>query len=348
MDKVIQELPPLGELGFGQYYGPLMASSEFKGGQWAPLKIQQVDNLKLHPGSKVLHYAQEIFEGLKAFRTPKGISLFRAKDNIRRMSRSAEIMQMAPFPESAFFETLCELIKQSDKFVPENPGALYVRPTMIGTSAALGVAPATEFLFYILLSPVGGYFGSVKSDVPAIIRCWISDCHVRAVRGGLGAAKTGANYAASLAGVVHSKKLGFDNVLFVDALERKFFEELSGMNIFVVDRGVLKTPPLGDTILAGITRDTILNIARSLGLKVQEGPIELQSTLQGIQSKSVTEAFACGTGAAITSISEFGYKNERFSLGAEPGPISTQLYRELTAQQSGRKAPLNAEWIHTL
>jgi branched-chain amino acid aminotransferase len=261
------------------------------------------------------------------------------------MKTSAEIMAMPPYPEADFLACIKELVRISSKLVPDEPGSLYLRPTMIGTSPTLGVSPSAEYSFYVLASPVGGYFGDVSSGKPSGISLWVTDEHVRAVRGGVGAAKTGANYAASLRAVQESKKHGFQNVLFLDAIERRYVEELSGMNFFVVENGTLKTPPTGDTILKGVTRDTILQLAPALKISAQEQPLDINTVIDGVKSGKISEAFACGTGACITAITELGWKGARLRVGSgEPGEITTVLYRALLDMLYGRKSPLKAEW----
>jgi branched-chain amino acid aminotransferase len=344
--NTIEELLPLSELGFGKWYGKLMVEAVYKNGEWKPWTLSNVHPLDLHPGAKALHYSQEIFEGLKAYRQPDGVFMFRPNANISRMSRSAHALAMPPFPEDQFLDALQTLVGKLKSLTPELPGSLYLRPTMIGSSPSLGVAPSSEYLFYILASPVGGYFGDVTSDKPATISIWISDKHVRAVRGGLGAAKTGANYAASLRAVAEAKQLGFTNVMFIDAIERRYLEELSGMNVFVVENGVLKTPPLGDTILAGVTRDSLIQIAKHLRMNVQETPISIDDLLKGLANGDVSEVFACGTASVVTTIGELGWRGERIRVGSgQPGPFATDLYRTLCAMHSGQQAPLAAEWL---
>jgi len=326
------------DLGFGQYFCPTMLLSQNSGSSWSELRVQTTEDFSLHPAAKVLHYGQEIFEGLKAFRRADGsAALFRPRENIRRMTRSAEIMAMTPFPEAPFLDHMVKFVRELKDFVPAEPGALYLRPTMIGTSPTLGVAPSTEYLFYILASPVGGYFGDVRSDQPAMISVWVDPDRVRAVRGGLGAAKTGANYAASLRSVSEAKRRGFHNVLFLDALEHKHLEELSGMNVFVVDDGKLKTPPLGDTILAGVTRDSLLQMAKDLKIPVSEEALEIHDLIAKIEGGAPIELFACGTGASVTAIREIGWQDRRILINdGRPGEVTTKLYRELLNIQYGR------------
>lgn len=344
--NTIDALLPISELGFGKWYGNLMVESHFTQGAWSENKISPLHELSIHPGAKALHYAQEIFEGLKAYKQENGIYLFRPQANIQRMTRSAGYLAMPSFPEEQFLQALTSIVSRLTHLVPEIPGSLYLRPTLIGCSSALGVAPASNYLFYVLASPVGGYFGDVSSENPATINVWISDKHVRAVRGGLGAAKTGANYAASLRAVAEAKKLGFNNVMFLDAIERCYIEELSGMNVFIVEKGVLKTPPLGDTILAGVTRDSLIQIARSLKIEVQETLLDINEILKKISTGSVSEMFACGTASVITSIRELGWMGEKIRVGTgEAGPVATKLYQTLSGIHSGKVAPLHKDWL---
>jgi len=344
--NTIEELLPISELGFGKWYGKLMVEAHYTEGEWKAWTLSNLHRLDLHPGAKALHYAQEIFEGLKAYKTPNGINLFRPNSNITRMTRSAGFLAMPSFPEDQFMESLTTLVSKLSHLVPDSPGSLYLRPAMIGRSSTLGVAPATDYAFYILACPVGGYFGDVTSDTPATVNIWISDLHVRAVRGGLGAAKTGANYAASLRAIAEAKKMGFNNVMFLDAIERRYLEELSGMNVFVVDKGVLKTPPLGDTILAGVTRDSLIKIGRHLGYDVQEVPMTIDELLIGLANGEISEVFACGTASVVTSIRELGWKGERIKVGnGEAGPVATKLYQTLSGIHAGKIEPLEDDWI---
>ena len=346
--QTLKDLPPVGELGFGRHYAPLMAISDYKDSKWGPVKLGPLKTLDVHPGARCLHYAQEIFEGLKAYKNSKTgkVHLWRPNFNIRRMSRSAEIMIMPPFPEDVFLNSMRDLVAQSLKFVPDSPGALYLRPTCVGVSSSLGVAPAQEYSFYILASPVGGYFGGVKADEPSSIRLWVSPEKVRAAHGGVGSAKTGANYASSLPALSYAKSKGFENVLFLDAVDKKNIEELSGMNFFVVEDGILKTSPLGDTILQGCTRDTILTLGSKLDIPTREEKLPIDRIAQGIRSGSVTEAFACGTGASITAVGELNWKDEKLTIaGGKPGKFTRKLYTQLIGEQFGLLPPTDPSWI---
>jgi len=344
---IIQSLEGLSDLGFGQHFAPFMVRSDFKNSEWSPPEVVPYGSLGLDPAAKVFHYGQEIFEGMKIYRSSKGKHLlFRPDANIRRMKHSSEMLAMPEFPEKLFTQALRDLAAKVKAFVPERPGALYLRPTLLGVSTALGVAPAKEYVFFVLASPVGGYFGAQDLERAACINCQITSEFVRAVRGGLGTAKAGANYAASLRAVELAKKKGFSNVLFLDALERKFLEELSGMNVFLVtkDKKVL-TPPLGDTILAGITRDSLLQLAPKLGYVAEERKLTIEDLLEGLKTGAVTEAFACGTGATVSAITEFGWKDKNLAVGDKvAGPVTNHLYQQLCAIQFGEDRTTFPQW----
>lgn len=345
--KIVEELPPLETLGFARTFAPTMYVANYKDGAWQKGSFAHCKDFSLSPAAKVLHYAQEIFEGLKAFRRTDGsIALFRPQDNIRRMTNSAKIMAMPPFPEDEFLAALKEITKRNEKLTPVMPGSLYLRPTMIATEGTLGVTPASEYCFYVLASPTGGYFGNSKAEVPFDVSIKITKDYIRAIPGGLGSAKTGANYAASLAAVQEAKKEGFANVLFLDALTKTKLEELGGMNVFVLDGETLKTPKLGDTILDGVTRRTVLDLARLDGRQAEETDIPVDDLMEGISTGRIKEVFACGTAASITAITELGWKNERIAIGDKKiGPVATKLYQKLTGIQSGQVQSPVPEWI---
>jgi branched-chain amino acid aminotransferase len=349
--KVLNELLPVEKLGFGQYFAPLKAISNYSNGKWSPTEYSADLSINLGLGAKVLHYAQEIFEGMKAFRQEDGsVAFFRPQANWARLNYSARLMAMPEFSESEFMFIINKMAKELDHLVPAKPGALYFRPTMIGISEYLGVASSEDFIFFVLASPAGGYFKDVSTDKPVSVKIKVSDKYTRAAPGGTGSAKTGGNYAASLRAILEAKNEGFSNVLFLDAREKTFIEELGGMNFFVVDQGTLKTPPLGDTILAGVTRDSILRLAKTLDIPVSEEQLSVFEMAQKIKDGRITEAFACGTAATISSISELGWKGEKLKLssGIEAGPVSTILYKTLIDIQHGNiKAP-ESNWIYTV
>lgn len=338
---------PTKELGFGQYFCELMVYSEYSNGKWSEPEFKSAESFSLSPAAKVLHYAQEIFEGLKAYRSSNGsIQLFRPDANIKRMTRSAELMAMPPFPESLFLEQMVKLVQKYEHMIPELPGSLYLRPTMIGTGTSLGVAASNSYAFYIMACPVGGYFGDVMPDKPASVGVQVTQKYTRAAPGGIGSAKTGGNYAASLRAISEAKADGYSNVMFLDAIQKRFVEELGGMNVFAVYKsGNLVTPPLGDTILAGVTRDSVLKMAHHLGINALEAPIDIYELCEGLKNGDVLEVFACGTAASITSIKELGFEGQRIKVGSgDAGPTATKLFLELTQIQSGKKTPPIPEW----
>ncbi|MEZ4815173.1 MAG: branched-chain amino acid aminotransferase [Bdellovibrionota bacterium] len=347
MMKIITELLPVDSLGFGQYFAPLRAHAHYSKNTWSTTEYSTDLNFQIGASAKVLHYAQEIFEGLKAYKQADGgVALFRPQANIHRMTESAKIMAMAAFPEDEYLNALKEVTLRLKHLVPDRPGALYLRPTTIGTSDSLGVAPSDEYEFFIIASPVGGYFKEVSSEKPVSVKIKVTDKYSRAAMGGTGKAKTGGNYAASLRAIQEAKSEGFANVLFLDAKERSYIEELGGMNFFVVDDGVLKTPPLGDTILAGVTRDSILRLAKALDIKSCEENLNIQETIDKIKSGTITEAFACGTAATISAIGQLGWKNETHTLGdGQAGPVSSELFKVLSGIYYGSTQAPEKDWI---
>jgi branched-chain amino acid aminotransferase len=344
--KIITEPVPVESLGFGQYFAPLKATSRYSAGQWSPVEYSPEMSIQLGSAAKVLHYAQEIFEGLKAYKQKDQLALFRPHANIKRMTLSAQIMAMPEFPEEMHLEILKDMTRRLSDFVPEKPGALYLRPAMIGTTDSLGVSAADEYEFFVIASPVGAYFKGFSMDKPLAVKIKIEEERSRAAAGGTGAAKTGGNYAASLKAIKKAKVEGYENVLFLDARERTFVEELGGMNFFLVEEGVLKTPPLGDTILAGVTRDSVLKLAKSLSIPCSEEMISAPEMIEKIKTGKITETFACGTAATISAISHLGWKGSPLQVGSgEAGPVANQIYKELSDIHYGTKASPEQGWI---
>ncbi|MBY0253813.1 MAG: branched-chain amino acid aminotransferase, partial [Methylobacterium organophilum] len=263
--------------GFGKVFTDHMVVARYTAGRgWHDARIQAREAIPLDPAAAVLHYAQEIFEGLKAYRTADGgAALFRPEANALRFRRSAERMAMAPFPEDAFVEAMRKLVEIDRAWIPDTAdGSLYLRPFMIASEAFLGVKPASEYLFVTIASAVGSYF----KDPTGTVTVWVSEHFTRAAPGGTGAAKCGGNYAASLAAQSEAASQGCEQVVFLDAAERRFVEELGGMNVFFVfEDGTLVTPPLSDSILPGITRDSVITLAREAGLTVKEEPYTIDA-----------------------------------------------------------------------
>jgi branched-chain amino acid aminotransferase len=339
---------PSGELGFGTAVSNRLFSQSYspeKG--WHNAAIGPYKSLKLEPVSAVLHYAQEIFEGTKAYRRPDGdINLFRPWENTKRFNNSARRMAMPAVDEEDHLSAIIQLITLDHEFVPNSPGsALYIRPVMIGVDNALGVHASKNYEHFIILSPVGSYFKGGFSPVPV----YISHQYRRAVKGGTGEAKTGGNYAASLLAGEEASRKGYSQVLWLDAIEGRYVEEVGAMNIcFVYEGKRVVTPPLTGSILPGITRDSILKLAKDLGYEVSEEPVEVNEMLQGIDSGEITEVFGCGTAAVIAPVGKFGYRdNVTIINNNEVGPVALHLYEELTNIQYGR-IPDRFNWTHTI
>jgi branched-chain amino acid aminotransferase len=288
-----------------------------------------------------------MFEGSKAFRGVDGhIRLFRPEMHARRMAAGAPRLCMPTPTEADMQEAVKALVKVDADWVPRAEGtSLYLRPTLIATEGFLGVRPATKYLYFVIASPAGNYFGGkgLKS-----VRIWVETQNVRAPRGGLGAVKAGANYAASLSAAVKAKKEGFDQVLWLDGKEHETVEEVGTMNVCFVIGNTLVTPPLSDSILAGVTRDSVLTLARELGLGVEERPISLKELKAAHQSGTLTEVFGTGTAAVISPVGELAFAGEKLVInGGKPGPIGQKLYDEVIAIQRGAR-PDTHGWLQQI
>lgn len=335
--------------GFGQVFTDHMAVIRWSDGKgWHDAAITARKPLTMDPATSVFHYAQEIFEGLKAYRLEGGgEALFRPDANARRFRDSARRLAMPELPEKLFIESIERLVAADRDWVPDasTGGSLYLRPFQIATSVFLGVRPSSDYLYMVIASTVGAYWrGGPKS-----IRIWVSQDYTRAAPGGTGAAKCGGNYAASLLAQKEAIEEGCDQVLFLDAVQRRWVEELGGMNLFFVFAdGSLRTPPLGGTILPGITRDSLLTLARDRGLTVAEQPYAIEDWRADAASGRLTEAFACGTAAVVTPIGEVVGPDGGFAIGSGgPGQVTTALGDALVAVQRGR-APDPHGWVHRL
>jgi branched-chain amino acid aminotransferase len=334
--------------GFGKTFTDHMAVvrySEDLG--WHDAKITARVPLSLDPAAAVLHYAQEIFEGLKAYRLEDGrMALFRADANAARFAASAERMAMPLLPDGMFIESINALVKMDQDWFPSiEGGSLYLRPFMIATEVFLGVRPAREYLYIVLAASTGSYF---KGGAPAV-SLWVSDEYTRAARGGTGAAKCGGNYAASLVPIADAMAHGHDQVIFLDAVENRWVEELGGMNVFFVfEDGSIQTPPLGGTILPGITRDSLITLARGEGLTVREEPYSMSQWKSDAESGRLTEAFACGTAAVVTPIGSVSSTDGSFTIGAGgPGQLTQRLKDQLVRIQRGT-APDPHNWVQRI
>jgi len=329
----------LADPGFGRVFTDHMALIRFSETVgWHDAQITARKPLMLDPATAVLHYAQEIFEGMKAYRLADGkMALFRPDANAARFRASAKRMAMPELPGEMFIESVKALVRADRDWFPDiDGGSIYLRPFMFASEVFLGVKPSAEYLYLVIASPVGAYF---KGDVPAI-SLWVSQDYTRAAPGGTGAAKCGGNYATSLVAQAEAIKLGYDQVVYLDAAERRWIEELGGMNLFFVfDDGSLQTPPLGGTILPGITRDALITLARDEGLTVREEPYAIDQWRADAISGRLTESFACGTAAVVTPVGSVTSAEGRFTIGAGgPGQTTQRLRERLVGIQRGTVA----------
>jgi branched-chain amino acid aminotransferase len=344
--KPDQPLDPL-QLEFGKMFTPNFFVSEYRNGEWRNPRIQRIEPFALHPASLVFHYAQTVFEGLKAYRHVDGrVVLFRPEMNAKRLQRSADRLSIPRVDEAFFLEAVNELVENEQQYLPPAPGCFYIRPTLMGVDATLGVKSAGEFIFFILTLPSGGYFkGASAAAGPGAIDVLVTTSTVRTAPGAMGNVKAGANYAGTLKITEEAKAVGCSQVLFLDAQHHQYIEEMGGMNIMFVEGNRLRTPPITDTILAGVTRDSLLVIARDQGLEVSEAPITLDEVMAGVEAGTMSEMFACGTAAVV-----IGLRSLRFEDGSSirtspcPGPVTTRLYETLTGIQYGR-LPDPYNWV---
>ncbi|SFF98963.1 branched chain amino acid aminotransferase apoenzyme [Novosphingobium sp. CF614] len=330
--------------GFGTRFTDHMVTIEWTEPRgWHDAVIGPRLPIALDPAAAVLHYAQEIFEGLKAYvQTDGSIALFRPEANAARFNQSARRLAMPELPEALFIEAVTRLVQTDRAWIPSGEGSsLYLRPFMIATEAFLGVRPAKQYKFIVIASPAGNYF---KSGAPAV-SIWVSD-YTRAAPGGTGAAKCGGNYAASLVPQAEAIARGHDQVVFLDAAEHKWIEELGGMNLyFAFEDGTLLTPALTGTILPGITRDSLLTLAREEGLKVVEGRYSLEQWREDAASGKLVETFACGTAAVVTPVGKVAGRDGEFTIGGGgPGQLTQKLKNRLVAIQRG-DTPDTHGWI---
>jgi len=337
----------LAEPGFGTFFTDHMFVAEWTPEQgWHQARIEPYGPISLDPATAVLHYAQETFEGMKAYRHADGsIWSFRPEQNAARMVRSSQRLAFPELPIEDFVAAVDELVKVDQRWVPTategDEKSLYVRPFMFASETFLGVRAAQHVTFMVIASPAGAYFkGGIKP-----VRLWLSEDYTRAGRGGMGAAKTGGNYASSLAPQAEAYAKGCDQVVFLDASEGKYIEELGGMNIFFVYAdGRLVTPETG-TILEGITRASILELAAKRGLKIEERRVAIEEWKQGVASGEITEVFACGTAAVVTPVGELVWDGG--SVATEAGPVTMELRKTLVDLQFGR-AEDAFNWMHQI
>jgi branched-chain amino acid aminotransferase len=332
--------------GFGKFFTDHMLSITWtEADGWHDHRVEPYGPIPMDPATSVLHYAQEIFEGLKAYRHADGsIWTFRPTANAARFNRSATRLALPNLPEATFVSALEALVQLDQRWVPTGgEDSLYLRPFMFGSEVFLGVRPSAEARFMVIASPVGPYFsGGVKP-----VSIWLSSNYTRAAAGGTGAAKCGGNYAAGLAAQIEASENGCDQVCFVDAEEHRWVEELGGMNLyFVRANGELVTPPTSGTILEGVTRSSILQLATELGLTPIERPISIDEWRSGVASGDIREVFACGTAAVVTPVGRLVWNGGEIG-DATAGEMTLRIRDSLVGIQYGRK-PDTHNWLHRL
>ena len=341
----------LADPGFGRSFTDHMVTARWTEGRgWHDAELVPYGPLSLDPATMALHYGQEIFEGLKAYRWADGrIASFRPEMNARRFNRSARRLAMPDLPEELFLESLAALVSQDRAWVPADPEmSLYLRPFMISTEVGLGVKPASSYLFLLIASPAGAYFrGGVQP-----VSVWLSTEYVRASPGGTGEAKCAGNYAASLIAQAQASQHGCDQVVWLDAAERRWVEEMGGMNLFFVygsgDDARLVTPELTGALLPGVTRDSLLAVADDLGYSADQARIDVDTWYADNESGRLTEVFACGTAAVITPVGQVKSAAGGWEVGdGRPGPVTMRLREHLLDIQRGR-TPDTHGWMRTL
>jgi branched-chain amino acid aminotransferase len=336
--------PDESDLGFGRFFSDHMFLMDWEAEQgWHDPRIVPYGPLSLDPAAGVLHYAQAMFEGLKAFKRVDGsVAIFRPERHAARMARGAPRLCIPPVDNDLFIEAAKTLVRTDIDWVPSLEGtALYLRPTIIATEAFLGVRPSSRYIFFMIGSPVGSYYGGGLRPV----KIWVEREQTRAAKGGLGGVKAGANYAASLQAAVRAKKAGYDQVLWLDGANHEVTEEVGTMNFFALIGDELVTPPISDSILAGVTRDSVIALAADRGVIHRERALPLAELVEAARSGLLKEAFGSGSAAVISPIAELAIADERLIIGGgETGPFAKSLYEEITGIQRGTK-PDKHGWL---
>lgn len=334
--KTLKEKPDQKHLGFGKYMTDYMFVMDWdQGVGWHDARIVPHEPVSLNPACVVLHYAQETFEGLKAYRTAEGkIQLFRPEMNARRMINSNARLCMPPFPEDDFVEAVNALVKVEEDWVPSEPDtSLYIRPFMFATESSLGVHMATSYKFMVICCPVGAYYATGLDPVKILVE----DELVRAVKGGTGFTKCGGNYAGSILGQVKAEKMGYAQVLWLDGEQRKYVEEVGTMNIMFKIAGQIYTAPIEGTVLPGVTRDSMIRLLRDWGYQVNESRLAVEDLMKAGHDGTLEEVFGTGTAAVISPVGELRYKDDTVVVnGGKTGELTQKLYDTLTGIQWGR------------
>jgi branched-chain amino acid aminotransferase len=332
---VLKAKPADEALHFGEVFTDHMFVADYTAGRgWHDPRIVPYQPFALDPAAAVLHYGQMVFDGLKAFRGSDGtIRMFRPRKHVERIDQSCDRLCIPRLDPELAFESFHALLAVDGAWVPKKRGtSLYMRPTIIATEAFLGVRPSRTFIYFLILSPVGAYFAEGLKPVKILV----TDKYVRAVQGGLGAAKTSANYAASLYAAEEAKKQGCAQVLWLDGIHRKYIDEVGTMNIMVKIGDEIVTPPLAGTILPGVTRDSVLALLAGWGLKVSERPLAIDEVIAAARAGTLSEMWGTGTAAVVSPVGRLVYKDEEIVIGkGETGPLTSKLYDAIVKVQYG-------------
>ncbi|MFN5134594.1 MAG: branched-chain amino acid aminotransferase [Chitinophagaceae bacterium] len=333
----------LENIPFGKYFSDHMLEADYENGEWKVAEIKPYQPLLVSPSNAAWHYGQSIFEGIKAFKHENGDAfIFRPHDNFKRFNISAERMQMPHVPEEIFMEGMRKLIELDKSWIPQRKDhSLYIRPFMIATDEVIGVRPSENYKFMIILSPAGPYYNTP-------IKIYVEEQYVRAVPGGVGYAKAAGNYAGAMYPTAQARAKGYDQVLWTDALEHKYLQEFGVMNGFVIIGNTAITPDLKEgTILAGVTRDSVMQLLKDMGLTVEERHISIDEVIEAHKAGTLKEVFGTGTAATISYVKELRYKDYQMFFDTENYTISTEVKRRLTDIREGKEADVY-EWLYKI
>ncbi len=323
----------LDHLPFGKYFTDHMLEADYENGEWKNVEIKPYQPLVISPSLAALHYGQSIFEGIKAYKNQKGEAyIFRPIDNYNRFNISAERMQMPPIPEDIFIEGMKQLVALDSNWIPSQPDhSLYIRPFMFSSDEVIGVRPSENYKFLIILSPTGPYFN-------APIRIYVEENYVRAVPGGVGYAKAAGNYGAAMYATAQAKKKGYDQVLWTDAFEHKYVQEIGTMNVIFIIGNKAITPDLGaGTILAGVTRNSVLTLLQEMGYTIEERPLSIDEIIDAYKARELKEVMGTGTAATITLIKELRYKDFTMKFDTDKWQVAPMVKSWLTDIREGKR-----------
>ncbi len=327
------KLPSLdtNNIPFGKYFTDHMLEVNYENGEWGTVNIKPYQAITIDPACAAIHYGQSIFEGIKAYKNKEGQAfIFRPEDNFKRFNISAERMQMPQVPEEIFMEGLKQLVRLDEDWIPNKPDhSLYIRPFMFATDDTIGVKPGQKYKFMIILSPTGPYYS-------APMRIYVEEKYVRAIHGGVGYTKNAGNYGASMYPTAEAKRKGYDQVLWTDAVEHKYVQECGTMNVFFIIGNTAITPPLEDTILAGVTRASVIQLIKDMGIQVEERPLSIDEIIESYKNGELKELFGTGTAATISMIKELRYQDFVMTFDNGKWKIAPEVGRTMNAIKEGK------------